>query len=139
MHGIIPSVAIKKLSEVIKMAKKRYMQVNVLKSEAVEAYKEAHVNMHTGPWKEQLDVLVKAGAEECIVYLYENLSILLYVCDDIEESFNKLGQDERRKAWDDFTGPMFANTVKFDGSSEIKVVEKIYDMKEQLEGKLTQF
>ena len=52
------------------MAKKRYVQVNELKPEMVEAYREAHETMHIGPWKEQLDVLKKAGAEECICLLY---------------------------------------------------------------------
>lgn len=121
------------------MAKKRYMQINKLKPEMVEAYKNAHETMHLGEWKEQLDVLEKAGAEECIVYLYENYSILLYVCDDIQESFAKLGEDPRRKAWDEFTMPMFANSPKFDGSGEIECVKKIFDMKEQLQGKRTDF
>lgn len=121
------------------MAKRRYMQINVLKPEMVEAYKTAHETMHLGPWKEQLDVLRKAGAEECIVYLYENLSILLYVCDDIGESFSNLGKDPRRGAWDEYTGPMFADTPKFDGSGEIPCVEKIFDLTEQLRGERTPF
>lgn len=121
------------------MAKRRYLQVNELKPEQVEAYKNAHETMHLGPWKEQLDVLRKGGAEECIVYLYNNLAIMMYVCDDIAESFAKLGQDPRRPAWDEFTAPMFANSPKFDGSGEIATVPKIFDLTEQLRGELTEF
>lgn len=121
------------------MAKKRYVQVNELKPEMVEAYREAHETMHIGPWKEQLDVLKKAGAEECIVYLYKNYSILLYVCDDIHDSYAALGEDDRRKPWDEFTAPMFMNSPKFDGTGEIECAEKIFDLKEQLQGKLTDF
>lgn len=121
------------------MSKKRYVQVNKLKPEMVEAYKNAHETMHEGPWKEQLDVLQKAGAEECIVYLYENYAIMLYVCDDITESFSALGKDPRRNAWEEFTAPMFADAVKFDGTGKIEYLQKIFDMKEQLRGERTEF
>lgn len=121
------------------MAKRRYLQVNELKPEMVAAYRQAHENMHLGPWKEQLDVLRKAGAEECIVYLYDNLSILLYVCDDIKDSFERLGDDPRRKAWDEFTAPMFAAAPKFDGSGDIAYAPKIFDLTEQLKGEKTDF
>lgn len=121
------------------MAKRRYMQINELRPEMVEAYREAHETMHLGPWKEQLDVLRKAGAEECIVYLYKNYSILLYVCDDIQESYSALGEDPRRKAWEEFTAPMFLDSPKFDGSGEISCVPKIFDLREQLQGERTDF
>jgi L-rhamnose mutarotase len=121
------------------MAKRRYVQINELKPEMVEAYRNAHETMHLGPWKEQMDVLQKAGAEECIVYLYKNWSVMIYVCDDIGESFAALGRDPRRVAWDQFTGPMFANDPKFDGSGKIEYLHKIFDLKEQLHGEKTDF
>ena len=115
------------------MAKRRYVQVNELKPEMVDAYREAHETMHTGPWKEQLDVLRKAGAEDCIVYLYKNYSILLYDCDDIQESYSALGRDPRRKAWDEFTAPMFMNFPKFDGTGVTECAQKIFDLREQMQ------
>ena len=121
------------------MAKRRYLQVNELKPEMVEAYKNAHQTMHLGEWKEQLDVLKKGGAEECIVYQYNNLAIMIYECDYIAESFSRLGQDPRRPAWDRFTVPMFANAPKFDGTGEIPHALKIFDLNEQLNGELTEF
>ena len=121
------------------MAKRRYVQVNELKPEMVEAYKNAHETMHLGPWKEQLDALKKGGAEDCIVWLYKNYAIMLYTCDDIAESFAALGRDPRRPAWDEFTAPMFAACPKFDGTGEIPHLEKIFDLREQIEGKKTEF
>lgn len=121
------------------MAKRRYLQVNELSPDMVEAYRNAHETMHLGPWKEQLDVLRTAGAEECLVYLYKNLAIMLYVCDDIEESFAALGRDPRRRAWDDFTAPMFAGAPKFDGSGKIEYLQKIFDLSEQISGERTDF
>ena len=121
------------------MAKRRYMQINELKPEMVAAYRKAHETMHLGEWKEQMDVLRKAGAEDCIVWLYKNYSVMLYVCDDIEESFSALGRDPRRAAWEEFTGPMFAAAPKFDGSGEIPHLEKIFDLRQQLQGEKTEF
>ena len=118
---------------------KRYVMINELKPEYVNEYIRAHKTMHEGEWKEQLDVLHKAGAKECISYIYGNFSILLYECDDIDESFTALGKDPRRAAWEEYTQPMFANNPKFDGSAAIPLLQKIFDMKQQIEGKLDDF
>lgn len=120
--------------------KKQYVLVNEIDPARVEEYRNAHRTMHEGIWKEQLDVLRKGGAEICQAYLYKNLSILIYVCDDIDESFTKLGQDPRRQAWEDYTQPMFLNSPKFDGSVKTTGLEKIFDLNEQMdEGELRQF
>lgn len=119
---------------------KRYILVNEIKPERLDEYVNAHVTMHQGPWKEQLNVLRQAGATECISYLYKNLSILIYECDDIDDSFAKLGQIPARKAWEDFTQPMFMNSPKFDGSTKVSGLTKIFDLNQQLdEGELHQF
>ena len=119
--------------------KKRYVLVNEIKPESVDDYVHSHEHMHEGGFKEQLDVLKKAGAEECICYMYKNLAILIYECEDIGESFSKLGQDPRRAAWEDYTQPMFANSPKFDGSEPVKGLRKIFDLNQQLNGKLEEF
>lgn len=121
------------------MAKKRYLRIRKLKPEMVEAYRNAHETMHEGPWKEQLQVLKEAGAEECIVYLYEDYSIILFVCDEIEESFEALGRDPRRKKWDDFMAPMFVELPDAEKTEGVPYLEKIFDMKEQINGVLTKF
>jgi L-rhamnose mutarotase len=113
--------------------------INEIKPEHIDEYVRAHETMHEGVWKEQLDVLYKAGAKECIVYIYNNLSILLYECDDIDESFSALGKDPRRTVWEKFTQPMFAGQPKFDGSTSVSLVKKIFDMKQQLNDKLDPF
>ena len=121
------------------MSKKRYLRIRKLKPEMVEAYKNAHETMHESPWKEQLEVLRDAGAEECIVYLYEDYSIILFVCDEIEESFAALGEDLRRKKWDDFMADMFVEVPVSNNENSVSYLEKIFDMKEQLNGELTRF
>lgn len=106
--------------------------VNELKENEVENYKDAHIHMYETEWSNQLDVLKKAGAEECIVFIHENKSILFYRCEDIDESFSTLGIIPERKAWDEFTAPFFANNAKFDGSEKVNTCEMVFDMTEQL-------
>lgn len=119
---------------------KRYLLVNEIKPECLDAYVQAHLHMHEGEWKAQLDVLRRAGATECQSYLYGNLSILIYECGDIDESFTALGKDPVRAAWEAFTQPMFANSPKFDGSAKVTGLCKIFDLNQQLdEGELRPF
>jgi len=118
---------------------KRYVMVNELKPECVEEYVKSHETMHEGVWKEQLDVLKKAGATECISYIFGNYSILIYECEDITESFQELAKDPRRESWEKYCAPMFAGSPKFDGSDDVPYLKKIFDMKQQLNGELKQF
>lgn len=118
---------------------KRYMMINEIKPEYMDEYVKSHETMHEGLWKEQLDALQKAGAKECICYMHGNLAILLYECDDIDESFSALGKDPRREAWEKYTQPMFAGQPKFDGSAQVPLIKKIFDMKQQLNGELGKY
>lgn len=115
---------------------KRYCMVNELKPEHVKDYSDIHKNAHLTCWKTQLEALKAAGAENCIVYIYNNLSILLYECEDIEESFSRLGQIKDNNKWQATVAPWFAGTPKFDGTQKIVSLEKIFDLRQQLEGKL---
>ncbi|MDR1613714.1 MAG: L-rhamnose mutarotase [Planctomycetota bacterium] len=112
---------------------KRYVLVNEIKPERLNDYIAAHERMHESEWKEQLDVLRKAGAKACDSYVFKNYAILVYECDDIDDSFAKLGQDPRRRAWEDFTQPMFATSPKFDGSEKVAGLRKIFDLNAQMD------
>lgn len=112
---------------------KRYCMVNELKEEYVKDYVEIHENAHLTGWKTQLDALKAAGAENCIVYIYKNLSILIYECEDIDESFSKLGQIEDNNRWQATVAPWFAGTPK------VESLVKIFDLRQQMEGRLDQF
>lgn len=117
---------------------KWYCLVNELKEENVKDYSDIHENAHLTHWKTQLDALRGAGAANCMVYIYKNLSILLYQCDDIDESFSRLGQNEDNLKWQAVVAPWFANTPKFDGSEKTVSITKIFDLEQQLHGKLEQ-
>jgi len=113
-----------------------YCLVNELKPECVEEYRDAHKRMHLTAWRKQLHILREAGAEECICFLNGTQTILFYRCEEINESFAKLGRIEGRSAWDEYTLPMFASTPRFDGTTKVDGLEKIFDLRQQLAGSL---
>ena len=118
---------------------KRYCLVYELKEENVKDYVDIHKEAHKTHWRTQLDALKEAGARNCIVYNYKSLSIIFYECEDIDESFTKLGANEANLRWQETVAPWFAEIPKFDGSQKVQPVEKIFDLNQQLEGKLEQF
>ena len=117
---------------------KTYCLVNELKPGHVDDYVKVHEEAHRSEWRTQLTALKNAGAENCVAYVYKNLAILLYTCEDIEESFRALGQDEDNNRWQEMVAPFFAATPKFDGTGPIEPVRKIFDLNQQLEGRLEQ-
>ncbi len=117
---------------------KWYCLVNELKPEHVKDYVDIHKNAHTSAWKTQLRALKAAGAENCICYLFKNYAILFYQCENIDESFKKLGTNEDNNRWQAHIASWFAGSPKFDGSTPVVGLEKIFDLNQQLEGRLEQ-
>ena len=118
---------------------KRYCLVNELNEENVKDYSDIHKNAHLTEWKSQLSALKEAGAENCIVYIYKNISIIIYECEDIDDSFSKLGESVENNKWQEVVAPWFSGSPKFDGSQKVDSLEKIFDLRQQLEGKLDKF
>ena len=113
-----------------------YCLVNELKPECVEEYRRAHVAMHDSPWRRQLEILKEAGAEECLCFLDGTRAILFYRCEEINASFARLGTIPGRADWDAYTLPMFATTPRFDGTRSVTGLEKVFDLNQQLQGRL---
>lgn len=113
-----------------------YCLVNELKPECVEEYRRAHLEMHASPWRRQLEILKEAGAEECLCFLEGTRVILFYRCEEINASFARLGAIPGREAWDAYTLPMFASTPRFDGTAQVRGLEKVFDLNQQLAGRL---
>jgi|APSaa5957512622_1039677.scaffolds.fasta_scaffold99928_2 L-rhamnose mutarotase len=118
---------------------RRYCLVNELKSENVGDYEEIHKTAHLTHWQSQLEALKEAGAVNCITYIYKNLSILFYECEEIGESFRKLDTIKENKEWQEVVLPWFANSPKFDGNDDSGEARKVFDLKQQLEGYLDEF
>jgi len=106
---------------------RKYCLVAELKTEHIDEY----VDIHKNAWPEMLKAIKNAGAEEEILFIYKNLSIIFFLCPDIDELFRKLNEEEVTKKWNATVGPWFEKAPAF--------VEKIFDLNQQLEGKLEQY
>ncbi len=113
---------------------KRYCFVMELKPEHVKEYCDIHRN----PWPEMIAEIRKAGAKELLIWNYKNLSIVYYECEDLDALYARLGELEVTKKWNAMVTPWFAEAPALDGSQSVATCEKIFDLRQQLAGKLEQ-
>ncbi|MHB1346858.1 MAG: L-rhamnose mutarotase [Candidatus Humimicrobiaceae bacterium] len=114
---------------------KRYLFVIELKPE----HKKEYIEIHKNPWQELLEEIKNAGAQELLIWNYNNLSIVYYECEDIDKVYEYLGATEVTKRWNIVTGPWLADAPSLDGSDEVSTCEKIFDLNQQLGGRLEQY
>ena len=100
---------------------------------------EDYVKLHKNPWPETLKGLKDAGAEELLIYRYKNFSILFYECEDINEVYRKWGANETCPKWNARLAKAYKVSPSIDGSEDVETLEKIFDLKQQLAGKLEKY
>ena len=114
---------------------KRYCLVLELNEE----YTDDYCDIHRNPWPELLDSLKENGAKELLLWNYKNFSIVYYECDDIDALYEKLNKLDVTKKWNAVMGPYFKESLPVDSEGKFITCEKIFDMNQQLNGKLEQF
>ena len=114
---------------------KRYCMVIELKEEFIEDYKDIHINA----WPELLKAEKDAGTQEELIWIYKNLAILYFECDDLDRIYRVLGDNEVEKKWNLVVLPWFKVSPVLDGSAHVEVAEKVFDLNQQLQGFLGQF
>ena len=115
--------------------KKRYCFVIEINPDQMADY----VALHNDPWKDTLRLLKEAGAEELIIYRYGNFSILFWEAEDLNEVYRKWGATETCKKWNARLAKAYKVSPSIDGSSDVETLEKIFDLNQQLNGKLEQY
>jgi L-rhamnose mutarotase len=115
--------------------KKRYCFVIEINEDQMQDY----VALHKNPWPETLKGLKTAGAEELVIYRYKNYSILFYECEDINEVYRKWGENPTCAKWNARLKNAYKVSPKIDGSGDVATLEKIFDLNQQLQGKLEQY
>lgn len=114
------------------LMKKRYCFIIEINEDQIDDY----VALHKNPWPETLKGLREAGAEELLIYRYKNFSILFYECEDINELYRKWGATETCAKWNARLKNAYKVSPKIDGSGDVETLEKIFDLKQQLQGGL---
>lgn len=114
---------------------KRYCIILELKEEFIDKYCE----MYKNPWPELLNALKENGVKEELVWNYKNLSIVYYECEDIGVLYEKLNKLDVVKKWHNTVGPWYKESLPVDSEGKFITCEKIFDLNQQLEGKLDQY
>jgi L-rhamnose mutarotase len=115
--------------------KKRYCFVIEINPDQIDDY----VALHRNPWKDTLELLSKAGAEDLLIYRYGNFSILFWVAEDLNEVYRIWGATETCKKWNLRLSKAYKVSPSIDGSADVETLEKIFDLRQQLAGKLEQY
>jgi L-rhamnose mutarotase len=115
--------------------KKRYCFVIEINEDQMEDY----VALHRNPWQETLEGLKAAGAEELVIYRYRNFSILFYECEDINEVYRIWGANPACAKWNARLKGAYKVSPKIDGTGDVETLEKIFDLNQQLEGRLGKY
>ena len=106
---------------------KKYLCVIEIKPE----FEKEYIAIHLNPWREMLEAIRDAGYTKEALFYYKNQSIIYLECPDDtshQECNSKLRSTDACKKWDITVCPWFAaNPV---------MCEKIFDLNQQLEGKL---
>jgi L-rhamnose mutarotase len=106
---------------------KRYCFVIELKEEHVDEY----VKLHRNAWPQMLEAIKRAGAKEELLYIYKNISIVFFECEDIDELYKKLDNEEVVEKWNAVVKPWM--------NSDFVFLDKIFDLNQQLEDGLKQY
>jgi L-rhamnose mutarotase len=113
----------------------RYCLVLELKDEFIEPYCDIYRN----PWPELLKSIKDGGAQELLIRNYKNFSIVYYECEDIDELYEGLNKLEVTKKWNMTVVPWFKKSLSVTKDGKFITCEKIFDLNQQIAGKLEEF
>lgn len=115
---------------------KKYCMVNEIKPERLQEYIDAHIN----PWEELLHCLKEAGTEEEYIFILGNKALVFVECEDMEIYLEKFGRSEVGKKWLEFVADFIAASPFADAAgnavSHVDGLRKVFDLNQQLEGRL---
>jgi L-rhamnose mutarotase len=83
-----------------------------------------------------LSIIKDSGVREEVVFMHGNLAIIFYEAEDLNECYKRQGTTEIAMRWNALMGPMFASSYVFNVADRLPVLEKVFDLNEQLEKKL---
>jgi len=115
---------------------KKYCIVGRVKPEYMDEYKKEHKELHKGPYRELLNVIKNSGVEEEAVFIYKDMIIIYFEAEDLNHAYEIQGKAEIAKKWNALMAPMFASDYEFNESDSLPVLEKVFDLNEQLKGYL---
>ena len=114
-----------------------YCIIGNLKPECVEDYKEKHKTLHLGEYKKLLEIIKKSGIKEEKIFIKDSMIIIIFEADNLNKSYEIQGKSEILAKWNEVMKPMFAEAYDFNKENyKLPVLEKIFDLNEQLNGEI---
>ena len=107
---------------------KIYCFINVLKEECIDDYIEIDKNAWPEIMKAQKDI----GVEEAYIWIYGNMAIIVYKCDDINRIYSELGKLEVLKNWNKAVAPFIDKSPSLSFSGSMDTLEKVFDLNQQI-------
>jgi len=111
----------------------KYCIVSKIKRDKVDEYVKYHKQIHKSEHRDLLNVIKKSGVTEEVIFIYDNLCIIYFEAEDIDKSYEYQRQFEVTKKWDNLMKDLFDSEYKFSGAEKLPVLEKVFDLNEQLD------
>ena len=120
---------------------KKYCFINLLKPECRQEYMDIHINSPP----EILQALRDNGAVEEMIYIYKDMAVVFVKTDDYEGFMKGFGETECGRKWyqtcvhfmsDDEPKCLDENG---DFNTDTPLLEKVFDLEQQMAGKLEAF
>jgi L-rhamnose mutarotase len=104
---------------------KKFCLIIPIKPEYANVYKEIHID----PWPDMLAAIREAGFTNEVIYYFNDQSIVFLECADLDACDARLRATAVCQKWDETVCPWFAG--------EPVLAEKIFDLNQQLDGRLS--
>ncbi|MEI6387171.1 MAG: L-rhamnose mutarotase [Spirochaetota bacterium] len=91
-----------------------------------------YIDLHKNAWPDLLKAAKASGADNLVIYIHGNNSIVFFECPDLDEFYEEYGKFEVVKKWNKTTQPWIGESPTIDGSGTVATIEKVFDLNEQL-------
>jgi len=115
---------------------KKYCIIGKIKPEFIEDYKKKHKELHKGPYRQLLEVIKESGVEEEAVFMDKDTIIIYFEAEDLAKCYERQGKTDIARKWNSIMAPMFACAYEFNSGNSLSMLEKVFDLNEQLSGTL---
>ena len=116
---------------------KKYCFIQKVKPEA----KDEYCKLHKSAGRELCEAIARSGVVNEYLFVFDETVIVIFETDDLLSAMKKMGDNEVIGKWSELVRPMLSEYPDFYGESGIEsfAVDKIFDLRQQLSGKLENF
>ena len=116
---------------------KKYCFIQKVRPEA----KDEYCKLHKTAGRELCEAIARSGVENEYLFAFDETVVVIFETEDLPSAMKKMGDNEVIGKWSGLVRPMLSEYPDFYGESGIEslAIEKIFDLRQQLSGKLEKF